>query len=86
MKKNYPESPSPSSMEVATKVTDLHKRDTQKGISCKWYKIEMTGLVHMVNRVCAAAASAIPGGQRTKDVMDIVDPEIQTTNLVRFGG
>ncbi len=70
MKKNYPDSPSPSSMEVATKVTDLHKRDTQKGISCKWYKIEMTGLVHMVNRVCAAAASAIPGGQRTKDVMD----------------
>ena len=70
MKKNYPDSPSPSSMEVATKVTDLHKRDTQKGISCKWYKIEMTGLVHMVNRVCAADWSAIPGGERTKDVMN----------------
>ncbi len=70
MKKNYPDSPSPGSMEVATKVTDLHKRDSQKGISCKWYKIEMTGLVHMVNRVCAADWSAIPGGERTKDVMN----------------
>ena len=69
MKKNYPDSPSPGSMEVATKVTDLHKRDSQKGITCNWYKIEMSGLVHMVNRVCAASWSAIPGGQRTKDVM-----------------
>lgn len=68
MKKNYPDSPSPSSMEIATKVTDLHKRDTQKGISCKWYKIEMSGLMHMVNRVCAADWSAIPGGDRTKEV------------------
>jgi len=56
-------------MEVAAKVTDLHKQDTQKGISCKWYKIEMSGLVHMVNRVCAASWGAIPGGQRTKEVM-----------------
>jgi hypothetical protein len=69
MKKNFPDSTSPSSMEIATKVTDLHKRDTQKGISCKWYKFEMSGLVHMVNRVCAADWSAIPGGERTKDVM-----------------
>jgi len=68
MKKNYPDSPSPSSMEIATQVTDLHKRDTQKGISCKWYKLEMSGLVHMVNRVCAADWSAIPGGDRTKEV------------------
>jgi len=70
MKKNYPKSPSPGSMKIATKVTDLNKRDTQKGISCKWYKVEMSGLVHMVNRVCAAAWSAIPGGERTKDVMN----------------
>jgi len=69
MKKNYPDSQSPSSMEVAAKVTDLHKQETQKGISCKWYKIEMSGLVHMVNRVCAASWSAIPGGERTKHVM-----------------
>jgi hypothetical protein len=69
MKKNFPDSQSSSSMEIATKVTDLHKRDTQKGISCKWYKLEMSGLVHMVNRVCAAGWSAIPGGERTKDVM-----------------
>jgi hypothetical protein len=69
MKKNFPDSQSPSSMEIATKVTDLHKRDTQKGISCKWYKFEMSGLVHMVNRVCAADWNAIPGGERTKDVM-----------------
>jgi len=70
MKEHYPDSPSSGSMEVAANVTDLHKRDTQKGISCKWYKIEMSGLVHMVNRVCAAASSAIPGGQRTKEVMN----------------
>jgi len=70
MNKNYPDSPSPSSIEITAQVTDLHKGGTQKGISCKWYKIEMSGLVHMVNRVCAAASSAIPGGQRTKDVMD----------------
>jgi hypothetical protein len=69
MKKNFSDSPSPSSMEIATKVTDLHRRDSQKGISCKWYKIEMSGLVHMVNRVCAADWSDIPGGQPTKDVM-----------------
>jgi len=69
MKKNFPDSQSPSSMEIATKVTDLHKRDTQKGISCKWYKFEMSGLVHMVNRVCAADWNAIPGGERSKDVM-----------------
>ncbi|MDH3770449.1 MAG: hypothetical protein OET79_05630, partial [Nitrospirota bacterium] len=69
-KQNYPKPQSPSSMEIATQVTDLNKRDTQKGISCKWYKIEMSGLVHMVNRVCAAAWSAIPGGERTKDVMN----------------
>lgn len=70
MKKHDSDSPSPRSLEVATKVTDLHKRDTQKGISCKWYKIEMSGLVHRVNRVCAAEWSAIPGGVRTKDVMN----------------
>ena len=70
MKKKYPKSQSPNSMEIATKVTDLHKGGTQKGVSCKWYKIEMSGLVHFVNRVCVAAASAIPGGERTKDVMD----------------
>jgi hypothetical protein len=70
MNKNYPDSPSPSSIEITAQVTDLHKGGTQKGISCKWYKIEMSGLVHLVNRVCAAAASAIPGGERTKDVMD----------------
>ncbi len=69
LKKNYPDSQSPGSMEVAAKVTDLHKQETQKGISCKWYKIEMSGLVHMVNRVCAASWGAVPGGQRTKDVM-----------------
>ena len=69
MKKNFSDSPSPSTMEITTKVTDLHKRETQKGISCKWYKLEMSGLVHMVNRVCAADWSAIPGGERTKDVM-----------------
>ena len=70
MNKNYTDSQSSGSMEIATKVTDLHKGGTQKGIPCRWYKIEMSGLVHLVNRVCAAAASAIPGGQRTKDVMD----------------
>ena len=70
MKKNYPDSPPPSSMEVNAQVTDLHKGGTQKGVSCKWYKIEMSGLVHFTNRVCVAAASAILGGERTKDVMD----------------
>ena len=69
LKKHYSDSPSPRSLEVATKVTDLHKQDTHKGISCKWYKLEMSGLVNMVNRVCAADWGAIPGGERTKDVM-----------------
>ena len=70
MKKNYSGFPiSQLHGNMQHKVTDLHKRDTQKGISCKWYKFEMSGLVHMVNRVCAADWSAIPGGERSKDVM-----------------
>ena len=69
MKESYPDSPSPTSMNISTKVTDLQKSGAQKGISCKWYKMEMSGLVHMVNRVCVASWSAIPGGERAKEVM-----------------
>ncbi len=69
MKKKIPQSPSPSSMEIATQVTDLNKRGAQNGIPCKWYRFEMSGLVNNATRVCTAAWSAIPGGERTKDVM-----------------
>ena len=69
MKEHYPDSSSSGSMEITTNVTDLQKRGAENGISCKWYKMEMSGPVHMVNRVCAAAWSAIPGGERLKHVM-----------------
>ncbi len=69
MKKKYPKFQFHDSMEITTNVTDLHERSAQNGIPCKWYRFEMSGLVHMVNRVCAAAWSDIPGGERTKVVM-----------------
>ena len=69
MKKNFPDSQSPSSMEIATKVTDLISETLKKASLASGTRFEMSGLVHMVNRVCAADWSAIPGGERTKDVM-----------------
>ena len=69
MNQRYPDSSSSGSLEIAAQVTDLQKRGNQNGIPCKWYKMKMSGLVHMVNRVCAADWSAIPGGDRLKHVM-----------------
>jgi hypothetical protein len=55
-------------LEISSKITKTGERGKAEGISCLWYKQEISGLIKDVSRICAAAWKDIPGGERTKEV------------------